>query len=168
MKHANAAGSLLLVCSLGLAGCASIFNGSNQTVTIRSEPDGATLSVTNRAGEKVHTATTPATLSLRRGAGYFKAETYTVLLSKPGFADKELTITASVNGWYIGNILFGGLIGMLAVDPVTGAMYSFPEAVTGTLDAAAKTSGLDSLTIVSTNSLSPAQMREARLLMALK
>jgi len=28
-----------------------------------------------------------------------------------------------VNGWYFGNILLGGLIGMLIVDPATGAMY---------------------------------------------
>ena len=27
-----------------------------------------------------------------------------------------------MNGWYIGNILFGGLIGFLIVDPLTGAM----------------------------------------------
>jgi hypothetical protein len=28
-----------------------------------------------------------------------------------------------LDGWYIGNIVFGGLIGMLIVDPATGAMW---------------------------------------------
>jgi hypothetical protein len=28
-----------------------------------------------------------------------------------------------VDGWYFGNLLFGGLIGLLIVDPATGAMY---------------------------------------------
>jgi hypothetical protein len=88
-------------------------------------------------------------------------------VKKEGFADREVTITGTVSGWYIGNILFGGLIGMLAVDPNTGGMYIFPETVTGTLDAATKTSqGPAALTIVSTDSLSTERMRQARLLAA--
>jgi hypothetical protein len=59
---------------------------------------------------------------------------------------------------------------MLAVDPVTGGMYVFPDTVNATLDAqAAKTSGRnETLKVVSTESLSPAQMKEARLVMALR
>jgi len=149
---------------LALSGCASIFNGKTQAVVVTSVPDGATASVTNRAGEKVHTGTTPVTLTLNRGAGYFKSETYTVTLTKEGFATKQLILTGSLSGWYIGNILFGGLIGMLAVDPVTGAMYTFPESVSGTLEsAAAKTSRAnESLTIVSTDSLTAEQLKMAR------
>lgn len=77
-----------------------------------------------------------------------------------------MTITGSMSGWYIGNILFGGLIGMLAVDPVTGAMYVLPESVSQSLDAEApKTSQADgSLKVVSTENLTPAQMKETRLL----
>lgn len=30
-----------------------------------------------------------------------------------------------MDGWYLGNILIGGLIGMLIVDPASGAMYRF-------------------------------------------
>ena len=151
---------------LALSGCATIFNGQTQAVTIKSEPEGATLAVTNAAGEKVHSGTTPATVTLKRGAGYFKSESYTVLLSKPGFADKELTITGTMSGWYIGNILFGGLIGILAVDPATGAMYSFPDSVSGTLDAQKTSRANDQLTIVSTESLTAQQMKQARLLVA--
>jgi hypothetical protein len=28
-----------------------------------------------------------------------------------------------LNGWYAGNILIGGIVGLLIVDPATGAMY---------------------------------------------
>jgi hypothetical protein len=163
MKRALAASAVVFA----LSGCASIFNGQTQAVTIRSAPEGAGVAVTNRAGEKIHTGTTPVTLTLKRGAGYFKAETYTVLLTKDGFADKELTIVGTVSGWYIGNILIG-LIGMLAVDPVTGGMYAFPDSVSGTLEPqAAKTSSAGpALTIVSTDSLTPEQMKGARLLVA--
>lgn len=38
-----------------------------------------------------------------------------------------------MDGWYWGNILFGGLIGMLAVDPATGAMYKLPKATSAGL-----------------------------------
>lgn len=147
-----------------LTGCASIFNGTTQAVVIHSEPqEGAAITVTNRAGEMVHTGTTPVTLTLRRGAGYFKGESYTLRLKKAGFVDKEMTITPTVSGWYFGNILLGGLVGMVGVDPATGGMYVFPDSITGTLDAAAaKTSSAGSLTIVSTETLSTEQMRGAR------
>jgi hypothetical protein len=160
-KHVLVAGAALLV----LSGCASIFNGKTQKITLKSAPDGATAVVTNGAGQSIHTGTTPVTLELNRGAGYFKSESYTVVLSKAGFVPKEVKLTATVSGWYIGNILFGGLIGMLAVDPVTGAMYTFPEAVSETLQpqAAKKTSALDGgLTIVSTETLGAEQMKLAR------
>jgi hypothetical protein len=55
---------------------------------------------------------------------------------------------------------------MLAVDPVTGAMYSFPDSVSGTLDAQKTSRANDQLTIVSTESLTPEQMKQARLLVA--
>ena len=165
MKHT-------LICAaaaLALSGCATIFNGQTQAVSIQSVPDGAAISVTNRAGEKIHSGTTPVSLTLKRGAGYFKPETYTVSYSKDGFTTQDITITGTMSGWYIGNLLFGGVIGMLAVDPVTGAMYIFPDAVNAQLAAAApKTSGAEplSLKLVSTSSLSAAQMQQARLLVA--
>jgi hypothetical protein len=153
---------------LALSGCASIFNGKTQSITLNSVPPGANVSVTNRAGEKIHTGTTPVTVTLNRGAGYFKSETYVVSLAKEGFAPQEVTLSSAVSGWYIGNILFGGLIGMLAVDPVSGAMYTFPDSVTGTLvpKTGKVSQSNDSLTIVSTETLTPAQMALARPLSA--
>jgi len=149
--------AMAIVC--GLTGCASVFNGTTQAVTIRSAPEGATVAVTNRAGVKIHTGTTPVTLTLKRGAGYFKSETYKVALTKEGFADKELTIDGTLSGWYIGNIMLGGALGMLIIDPATGGMYTFPDSVMGTLDGQVqKTSSADgALTIVSSDSLTPAQ-----------
>jgi hypothetical protein len=35
-----------------------------------------------------------------------------------------MPLKATLSGWYFGNIIFGGLIGMLAVDPATGAMWN--------------------------------------------
>jgi uncharacterized protein YceK len=151
-----------------LSGCASIINGPTQSVTIKSTPEGAAISVTNKAGEKVHTGTAPLTVVLKRSAGYFKPEVYTVAFVKEGFTPKEVVITGTMSGWFIGNLLFGGIIGMLAVDPVTGSMYTLPDSVGETLvEASAKTSeslhGVSTLRVVSTTGLTPEQLKLARL-----
>lgn len=54
-----------------------------------------------------------------------KDEQYTLTFSKEGYEDKMVTIHSRFDGWYLGNILLGGLIGMLIVDPSSGAMYRF-------------------------------------------
>ena len=119
-----------------LGGCATIVSKSSQTLTITSVPDAATVRITNAAGMQVHGGSTPMTVTLKKGRGYFKAESYTVSLAKDGYTPREITVKGQVNGWYFGNIIFGGLIGMLAVDPATGAMYTLqPKQVAGTLDA---------------------------------
>ena len=115
----------------------------------------------------MHTGTTPMTVTLKRGAGYFKAESYTVKVSKEGYTPKDITVTGSVNGWYVANILFGGLIGLLIVDPITGAMYDLtPETVNATLDAMnVKTSSNErSLTVVLAEQLPADAWKNARLI----
>lgn len=52
----------LIAASLTMTGCASIISGSTQTLTFKSVPDEASISITNKAGEKVHTGITPALL----------------------------------------------------------------------------------------------------------
>jgi hypothetical protein len=32
-------------------------------------------------------------------------------------------LTSTIDGWYWGNLLIGGIIGMVFVDPLTGAMW---------------------------------------------
>jgi hypothetical protein len=62
-----------------------------------------------------------------------------------------MTIDGAINGWYFGNILFGGLIGMLAVDPSTGAMYTLkPDAVQAALASlkVSRNHGEQSLTVL--------------------
>ncbi|MCR6720052.1 MAG: hypothetical protein NVV59_07060 [Chitinophagaceae bacterium] len=51
-----------------------------------------------------------------------KAE-YQVKISSPGFEEQVIPINFKLNGWYFGNLLIGGVLGMLIVDPATGAMW---------------------------------------------
>ena len=113
--------------AVSLVGCASVMNGSDSAVTIASEPAGASFEVRDATGRMVHSGTTPNTVTLQNGAGYFKGAEYSVLVKKDGYAPQTTTIKPSISGWYFGNILLGGLIGMFAVDPVTGAMFKQPE-----------------------------------------
>ena len=148
-----------------LAGCASIINGQTQAIAFQSEPVGASITVTNKAGESVHSGTTPTTVSLKRGAGYFQPESYTIQFTKQGFKPKEVVITGALSGWYFGNILIGGVIGMVAVDPVTGGMYAFPDAVSAPMEAASSpvARGAMELKVVTLASLSPAARARAKL-----
>lgn len=149
------------------AACASLIDGSNQTITLKTVPEAASFGITNKAGEKIHAGTTPVTLSLKRGAGYFQPESYTIVIYKPGFVRRELTLNGGVNGWYFGNLLVGGLIGMLIVDPLTGAMFSLaPSPVDVTLDAVTHGSPVEktsSLTVVLTSDVSAELLGRAKL-----
>lgn len=126
----------ILAFTLGLNGCASIITGSSQVVTFTSVPESASIEIKNRKGKKIHTGQTPVTVSLKKGAGYFKPEKYKVTFSKAGYQTKTVEVTGTLSGWYFGNILFGGLIGILIVDPFTGAMYRLaPKDVNAVLEA---------------------------------
>ena len=124
--------------SVALTGCASIIDGGGpQTVIISSAPSDAEVMIVNKAGQEVSHGTTPVSVSLNKSTGYFSSETYTVTIKKAGYKDDVITIDGHLNGWYCaGNILFGGLIGWLIVDPLTGAMWTLgPENINATLDA---------------------------------
>lgn len=151
--------ALSAACLFALSGCASIVGDSKYPVAVKSTPAGASFTIKNRAGEVVHTGTTPGTVTLKSGSGYFKGEAYTVTFHKDGYADTTTQLTSSMSGWYWGNILFGGLIGMLIVDPLTGAMYKLPDSSTGDLGApvVAKNGGQD-LTMITIDQV-PADQR---------
>lgn len=118
-----------------LTGCASIISQSNWAVAIKSTPDTANFSITNQNGDKIHSGTTPATVNLASGAGYFDGEKYTLSFSKPGFQDTTATLDTSLNGWYFGNLVFGGILGILVIDPATGAMFKLPPEFSAVLPA---------------------------------
>lgn len=110
-----------------ISGCSSIVSQSQYSVAIASEPAEADFTLKNKAGLTVHSGRTPTSVSLNASSGFFQGETYMLIINKKGYAEKTVEINSSVDGWYFGNILFGGLIGLLIVDPATGAMFKLPE-----------------------------------------
>lgn len=106
------------------SGCATIVHSGPRAIPVASSPPGAKVTIYDRSNELVMTNTTPFTANLYTKWGYFKGQSYRLVFELPGHAPAEVKLESQVSGWYFGNLLFGGLIGMLIVDPLTGAMYN--------------------------------------------
>jgi hypothetical protein len=100
------------------------------------------VKVTSSEGKQVHSGTTPTTATLSTSRGFFRGETYTVQFSKTGCPSHTVTLDARISGWYFGNFVIGGLVGMLIVDPITGSMWTLDDTISVDLKAANPSLGL--------------------------
>lgn len=115
---------LILVASfIILSGCASILSTSNYPITVNSTPSGAKIIVKDKKGIDVYAGNTPANFKLKAGAGFFSKASYTVTFEMDGYDIRKVPVYFKLDGWYFGNILLGGFLGMLIIDPATGAMW---------------------------------------------
>jgi PEGA domain len=101
--------TFLLATVASLTGCATIISGTHQEVKINSLPAGAAVTV-----DGAPRGVTPVVLKLSR------RPSHTLTLQKDGFQPESCIINSGFNGWFLGNILLGGVIGM-AVDGIDGA-----------------------------------------------
>ena len=150
---------LIVLALVFTASCATIFSESSYPVSVNSNPSGANFTISNRAGQEIESGMTPEMVTLKASSGYFKSENYKIVLSKDGFEDNVYTLSSSLDGWYWGNILLGGLLGMLIIDPLTGAMYKLPDRIDAPLtNKSTATQGQDIDVLFATiNSLSEDQ-----------
>ncbi|PID47977.1 MAG: hypothetical protein CR967_02365 [Proteobacteria bacterium] len=120
---------LVAISVLFLSGCATIMNNKPEHFSITSKPSSAQVIVRDIKMDKIVLKNnTPFDINLEKKAGYFQGKEYLVKVNKQGYKDMEFQIKPTLSGWYIGNILFGGLIGILIVDPLTGGMWNLiPE-----------------------------------------
>jgi len=118
--------AICLLAVFFFSNCASIVSRSVYPLSINSTPSGANVVVTSSRGVEVFSGTTPAVVHLRAGNGFFSRAEYHVRVSLQGFETRVIPVTFSIDGWYFGNLLLfgvGGFIGMLIIDPATGAMW---------------------------------------------
>jgi len=102
-------------------GCASIVNGTSQDIKINSNPAGAQVSIN---GQNI--AVTPAVVTLKRGSDH------TLVFDKEGYNSVTLHINKEFNSWVLGNLIIGGIIGII-IDFSNGAAYKLsPEEVNAT------------------------------------
>lgn len=103
------AGAILLS-----TGCASIVDGSTQSVSFASNPDSATVTLNGAQIGK-----TPVTVPLKR-----QGSAQTIKFSKEGFKDHEVPLTTTLNPWFLGNLITGGLLGS-TTDGLSGAAFQY-------------------------------------------
>lgn len=107
--------------------CASIAHGTHQTIPISSNPPGATVAVSCGKAKPVLNKT-PTTFDAPR-----HANPCSIIVSKEGYEDSSFAFTRRMSGWFWGNILIGGILGMI-IDGADGAIYNVvPEVANITL-----------------------------------
>jgi len=114
--------AVVIVAAWLSGGCASIISGRTATVKIDSRPSEADVVIHDKHGNEVLKTQTPATVELRRKDRFIGPAKYTATIEKPGFKPATVPIHSTVNPWVLGNVAFGGVIG-LAVDNATGAAW---------------------------------------------
>ncbi len=152
MKHLS---KLFVLCVLVaiMSSCATIFTATKYRVELSTNPSGANITIENRAGEIVFEGQTPTAVKLKSSAGYMQKEEYQITFFKEGYAKKVVNISAELDGWYIGNLLLGGIPGMLLIDPLSGAMFKIAKEDRDIYETLNPKSGEYALQIYDINSL---------------
>jgi hypothetical protein len=103
-------------------GCASVISGRHANVQFDSYPSNAHVIVHDKRGRRVASINTPGVVSLRRSDRYFLPARYTATFASPGYQPVDVPIRSTVNPWILGNVVLGGLPGLI-VDSATGATW---------------------------------------------
>src|SRR3954464_409117 len=111
-----------------ISGRASIISGRTADVAIDSPPRGAHVVIHDNKGREVASLNTPGVVTLKRNRNYFLPARYTATIEAPGYAPAEVAIRSSVNPWVLGNIVVGGVPGLI-VDNATGAAWKPPSEI---------------------------------------
>lgn len=112
---------VIMVAAFGLPACATITSGTSQSLTVLTEPAGATCEL-QREGATVGVVNpTPGTVQVSKSQ-----RDMTVRCTRAGHSPGVTTVAAQLQGMTAGNILLGGVIG-LGIDAASGAMSRYPE-----------------------------------------
>lgn len=119
---------LMYMCSLGLGfslmtGCASIVDGTHQSVSVLTPPTtGATCALTNDKG-KWFVNKTPGSVTIHQSY-----RDLSVACQKQGYQNATTNVKSHAKPMIAGNALFGGVVGA-GVDAADGAAYKYPNVI---------------------------------------
>ena len=103
-----------------LSACATIVNGTSQSVTVSTTPPAATCTL-DRVGARIGAvAQTPGSVRLDKSKNDLS-----VTCSKSGYQTATVVRGPSFSGWTFGNLVVGGVVGAV-IDASSGANYEYP------------------------------------------
>lgn len=105
--------SALLSIMLMLGSCSTIVTGPTQTLTFNSTPTGATVSISGKV-----IGITPITVTLEKQTNQM------LTFQKEGYKTYTTPLVTTVNEWFFGNILIGGLLGS-TTDAASGSIHKY-------------------------------------------
>ena len=118
-----------VVAYVGGAGCATIIDGSTQTMTFDSHPKGAEVVI-----DGIARGVTPVTMEVER------KETHNIVIRKEGYDKHVFDMRAEFNPMFLGNFCTGGLPGS-TTDAASGAIHRYsPNSYYFTLEPIAEAS----------------------------
>lgn len=112
--------SLSIFC---LSGCASIVSGTTQSISVNTNPPGASCQVNQGIRPVGSVSMTPGGFTVKK-----TRDDLQLICKKEGYQDSSHIIISDLEPWVFGNVVLGGLIG-LGVDWGTGAWNRYDEAV---------------------------------------
>jgi hypothetical protein len=116
-KRRLANAGLLSAALLLSARCATISHGTTQPILVESDPSGAVVSLSCVQGSVPNLGSTPVTIDVER-----KSKSCAIGVEKPGYEPTHVPLQRTFSGAYVGNLLVGGVVGLVA-DAADGAMY---------------------------------------------
>jgi hypothetical protein len=106
-----------------LPGCASIFQGRLQNISVQSTPESAHCDLFRKAGHPLSVSATPAMVTVTR-----TKNDIVVTCQLAGYRPARQRLHSGVSGMAIGNVLLGGFIGW-SIDPARGTDNEYPFAI---------------------------------------
>ncbi|HTQ13970.1 MAG TPA: hypothetical protein VMH86_08835 [Rhizomicrobium sp.] len=111
----------LALAGVALSGCATVIKGTSQSIAITTPPvEGANCTLKSKEG--TWNVTSPGAVTVDKSK-----EDILIHCTKDGYQDADATIPSNFQGWTLGNIILGGVIGV-GVDAASGAMNEYPNA----------------------------------------
>ena len=126
MKKSLCRAVVLSVAAPLFVGCASIVSDDDSTTYIETDPEKARCELHGQDFRRV--IETPSSLHLNADAAPI-----TVSCKADGYRETAEVLDTSMDSWILGNIIFGGIIGV-AVDAARGAGQKFPPRFMVVLD----------------------------------
>jgi hypothetical protein len=123
MKICNFAAVAAVLCASGLAGCATIIEGTTQPVSVATTPEsGAQCTLKNSEG--IWYVTSPGSTTVHK-----TKHDLTVSCKKDGYPGGEVVALSHFGGATAGNVILGGVVG-LGVDAASGANFYYDNSIT--------------------------------------